>query len=79
LEAIALAGDVVRFPEDRDLPDPYDGLITCHERLKVHACVGLTLFAGQKLIGAMTLDVIDSDLLDRFSDEEMSLIDSLVA
>lgn len=27
LEAIARAGDVVRFPADSDLPDPYDGLI----------------------------------------------------
>ncbi len=27
LETIARAGDVVRFPADSDLPDPYDGLI----------------------------------------------------
>lgn len=27
LEAIARAGDVVRFPADSELPDPYDGLI----------------------------------------------------
>ena len=27
LEAIARAGDVVRFPADSGLPDPYDGLI----------------------------------------------------
>ncbi len=54
LEAIARAGDVVRFPADSDLPDPYDGLIPGHESLKVHACVGLPLFAGQTLIGALT-------------------------
>ena len=46
LEAIARAGDVVRFPADSDLPDPYDGLIPSQESLKVHACVGLPLFAG---------------------------------
>ena len=46
LEAIARAGDVVRFPADSDLPDPYDGLIPGQESLKVHACVGLPLFAG---------------------------------
>lgn len=28
LETIARAGDVVRFPADSDLPDPYDGLST---------------------------------------------------
>ena len=34
LEAIARAGDVVRFPADSDLPDPYDGLIPGHEASK---------------------------------------------
>lgn len=52
LEAIARAGDVVRFPADSELPDPYDGLIPGQESLKVHACVGLPLFVGQNLIGA---------------------------
>lgn len=47
LEAIARAGDVVRFPADSELPDPYDGLIPGQESLKVHACVGLPLFAGK--------------------------------
>ena len=37
LEAIARAGDVVRFPADSELPDPYDGLIPGQESLKVHA------------------------------------------
>ena len=64
LEAIARAGDVVRFPADSDLPDPYDGLIPGQESLKVHACVGLPLFAGQTLIGALTLDGMDVDRLD---------------
>ena len=50
LETIARAGDVVRFPADSDLPDPYDGLIPGQESLKVHACIGLPLFAGQNLI-----------------------------
>lgn len=36
LEAIARAGDVVRFPADSELPDPYDGLIPGQESLKVH-------------------------------------------
>ncbi|STV17377.1 anaerobic nitric oxide reductase transcription regulator NorR [Klebsiella pneumoniae] len=71
LEAIARAGDVVRFPADSDLPDPYDGLIPGHESLKVHACVGLPLFAGQTLIGALTLDGMDADRFDSFSDEEL--------
>ena len=71
LEAIARAGDVVRFPADSELPDPYDGLIPGQESLKVHACVGLPLFAGQNLIGALTLDGMQPDQFDVFSDEEL--------
>ncbi|WP_417642944.1 nitric oxide reductase transcriptional regulator NorR [Enterobacter kobei] len=79
LEAIARAGDVVRFPADSDLPDPYDGLIPGQESLKVHACLGLPLFAGQKLIGALTLDGMEPDQFDGFSDEALRLIAALVA
>ncbi|WP_031524161.1 nitric oxide reductase transcriptional regulator NorR [Siccibacter colletis] len=79
LEAIARAGDVVRFPADSDLPDPYDGLIPGHESLHVHACVGLPLFAGQNLIGALTLDGMSPDQFDAFSDEALRLIAALTA
>lgn len=79
LEAIARAGDVVRFPADSELPDPYDGLIPGQESLKVHACVGLPLFAGQNLIGALTLDGMQPDQFDVFSDEELRLIATLAA
>ena len=79
LEAIARAGDVVRFPADSDLPDPYDGLIPGNESLKVHACIGLPLFAGQHLIGALTLDGMSPDQFDTFSDEELRLIAALAA
>lgn len=79
LEAIARAGDVVRFPADSDLPDPYDGLIPGQESLKVHACIGLPLFAGQNLIGALTLDGMEPDQFDVFSDEELRLISALAA
>lgn len=79
LEAIARAGDVVRFPADSSLPDPYDGLIPGQESLKVHACIGLPLFAGQNLIGALTLDGMEPDQFDVFSDEELRLIAALAA
>lgn len=79
LEAIARAGDVVRFPADSELPDPYDGLIPGQESLKVHACVGLPLFAGQNLIGALTLDGMQPDQFNVFSDEELRLIAALAA
>lgn len=56
LEAIARAGDIVRFPSDSDIPDPYDGLIPNHEEeLKVHSCIGLPLMLDDRLIGAVTI------------------------
>lgn len=79
LEAIARAGDVVRFPADSELPDPYDGLIPDHTDLKVHACLGLPLFADQNLIGALTVDGMDPAQFDHFSDEELRLISVLAA
>ena len=79
LETIARAGDVVRFPADSNLPDPYDGLIPDREHLKVHACVGLPLFAGQDLIGTLTLDGMDPHQFDTFSDEELRLIAALTS
>ncbi|WP_145591294.1 nitric oxide reductase transcriptional regulator NorR [Yersinia rochesterensis] len=79
LEAIARAGNVVRFPTDSHLPDPYDGLIPGHDELKVHACIGLPLFADQELIGALTFDSMNPAQFDRFSDEELKLIGVLAS
>ena len=79
LEAIARAGNVVRFPTDSHLPDPYDGLIPGHDELKVHACIGLPLFADQTLIGALTFDSMNPLQFDGFSDEELKLIGVLAA
>ncbi|AFJ46668.1 nitric oxide reductase transcriptional regulator NorR [Shimwellia blattae] len=79
LEAIARAGDIVRFPADSTLPDPYDGLIPGQQALKVHACVGLPLFAGHNLIGALTLDSMSPHQFDTFSNEELRLVSALAA
>ncbi|WLS80786.1 nitric oxide reductase transcriptional regulator NorR [Erwinia pyri] len=79
LEAIARAGDVVRFPAESDLPDPYDGLIPEQGDLHVHACVGMPLFAGQTLIGALTLDGMNATQFDDYSDEELRVLASLTA
>ncbi len=80
LEAIARAGDVVRFPADSTLPDPYDMLITSHEgNLHVHACVGLPLMANQRLIGALTIDSFDPHQFDGFSNNELRTVSALAA
>ncbi|MFQ9950304.1 MAG: GAF domain-containing protein [Escherichia coli] len=69
---------MVRFPQTANCRS-YDGLIPGQESLKVHACVGLPLFAGQNLIGALTLDGMQPDQFDVFSDEELRLIAALAA
>ena len=80
LEAIARAGDIVRFPHDSDLPDPYDGLIPSHQgNLHVHACIGLPLIANESLIGALTIDGFDPYQFDQFSDDELRVISALAA
>lgn len=80
LEAIARAGDVVRFPPDSDLPDPYDGLISNHdEELKVHSCIGLPLMLEERLIGAVTIDAFDPSQFDSFRNDDLRIVSALAA
>ncbi|MDN3680934.1 nitric oxide reductase transcriptional regulator NorR [Vibrio tapetis subsp. quintayensis] len=79
-EAIARAGDIVRFPSDSDLPDPYDALIPNHDgNLEVHACVGLPLLHDERLIGAVTIDAFDPAQFDQFDDDNLRLISALAS
>ncbi|AZG34975.1 nitric oxide reductase transcriptional regulator NorR [Shewanella psychromarinicola] len=80
LEAIARAGDIVRFPADSELADPYDGLIPNVEgNLKVHACIGLPLFANEQLIGALTIDAIDPHKFDQYSNHQLRSFSAIAA
>ncbi|EGU32986.1 anaerobic nitric oxide reductase transcription regulator [Vibrio sp. N418] len=80
LEAIARAGDVVRFPADSGLPDPYDGLIPNFEdKLHVHSCIGLPLLIDDRLIGAITIDAFDPNQFDRLKNQELRFISALAA
>jgi len=80
LEIIARAGDVVRFPTDSTLPDPYDGLIPNQgDRLKVHSCIGLPLMANDCLIGALTIDGFDDSMFDDLGDENLRTLSALAA
>ena len=80
LEAIARAGDVVRFPSDSKLPDPYDGLIPNHDgELNIHSCLGLPLLANDHLIGALTIDAFNPNQFERFTDNDLRIISALAA
>lgn len=80
LEAIARAGDVVRFPLSSDLPDPYDGLIPNYDgNLEVHACIGLPLLHDERLIGAITIDAFDPAQFDQFEDHNLRVMSALAS
>ena len=80
LESIARAGDIVRFPADSSLPDPYDGLIPNQgDELKVHACIGLPLFAEEKLIGAVTIDAFNPTKFDNFSNDDLRSLSAIAS
>ncbi|MCF7361744.1 MULTISPECIES: nitric oxide reductase transcriptional regulator NorR [Vibrio] len=80
LEAIARAGDIVRFPSDSNLPDPYDGLIPNHEdKLHIHSCIGLPLLIDDYLIGAITIDAFDPFQFDSLLNHELRFISALAA
>lgn len=79
-EAIARAGDIVRFPADSAMADPYDGLIPNHEgNLEVHSCVGLPLLLQDNLIGAITIDAFNPQQFDATSDKDLRFLSALAA
>jgi anaerobic nitric oxide reductase transcription regulator len=61
LEALCLTDEVVAFPEDTDLPDPFDGLLASdpHALSLVHACLGCALRVEGELVGLLTADALD--------------------
>lgn len=80
LEIIARAGDVVRFPNDSNLPDPYDGLIPNQaDQFTVHSCIGLPLMANDCLIGALTIDGFGDAMFDDYGDDDLRTLSALAA
>lgn len=70
----------VRFAADSPLPDPYDGLLLVREGdLPVHACMGLPLLFGEKLIGVLTLDSLTPNVFDAIPERTLSLISAMAA
>lgn len=63
LDVICNSREMVLFPADCGLPDPYDGLIGVDgsATARVHACMGLPLFADRQLIGALTADALSAE------------------
>jgi anaerobic nitric oxide reductase transcription regulator len=76
LDVICNSREVVVFPSDCSMPDPYDGLIGSDgsAAARVHSCVGLPLVVNRRLFGALTADALAPDV---FNALDMPLIQTL--
>jgi len=80
LSEICRAKGPVRFSADSPLPDPYDGMLLTHSGvLPVHACMGLPLFSGGKLIGMLTLDSMTPKVFDDIPERTLAVISAMSA
>ena len=76
LDVICNSKEVVVFPSDCNLADPYDGLIEIDgsAAARVHSCMGLPLFVNRRLIGVLTADALAPDIFEQL---DMPLIETL--
>ena len=67
----------VRFDSDSTLPDPFDGLLIDHDGdLPMHACMGLPLLFGDKLLGVLTLDSLTPDVFANIPARNLEVLGS---
>lgn len=78
LKQLCLATKPLIFPDNCDLPDPYDGLLLARAGdLPVHSCMGLPLYSDQKLIGLVTIDSLQANTFSQISMKTLELIAAL--
>ncbi len=79
-QQILKSKQIVRFPADSSLPDPYDGLVLNHEGdLEVHACMGCSLYLNDTVLGILTLDGLTPGMFDGVDDQTMATFSALAA
>lgn len=80
LKAICESQLVMRFPDQCDFPDPFDGLMLGDDvALEVHSCMGLPLYSDDELIGILTLDSIRPGVFEEVSDNTIEILAALSA
>lgn len=78
LEAILGSRELVRFPVDCELPDPYDGLIHVPDGgLHVHDCMGVSIYVDEQPWGVITLDAVSAGQFDGIEPRQQELAISL--
>lgn len=73
LAAILGRTQVIRFPHDSPLPDPYDGLVIERpgEPLHVHDCMGVTLRVEGRARSVLTLDALRVGTFDSRAQQQL--------
>ena len=81
LDAILNSRTPILFPSDDKRPDPYDGLVDFDEtkRLHVHSCMGKSLYVGDTLVGALTVDAIKLGAFDDVDEQDFVAFAALAA
>jgi len=69
LAQIMATRQVVHFPPDPTLPDPYDGLVeaVAGQTLAVHDCMGVALYLEGQCWGVLTLDALTAGTFSRLT------------
>ncbi|MGO3031484.1 nitric oxide reductase transcriptional regulator NorR [Pseudomonas helleri] len=69
-----------RFPNNCELPDPYDGLVDgLAEHLEIHDCMGCPLFVDERPWGLLTLDALDPKRFEPIELDALQAFASLAA
>ncbi len=79
--ALIVAGDGPVRVRDHSLADPFDGLLASDPGAlqRVHACMGVALKVGGRVVGALTIDALQPRAFDALDDARLSLLAAVAA
>ena len=77
---ISQSSQPVRFSENSDLPDPYDGLLIAQDGdIPVHACMGFPLKHQGQLLGVITVDSLASQVFDQYTPVFLQMVNEALS
>jgi anaerobic nitric oxide reductase transcription regulator len=78
--AICRSKHTIRFEDNCQLPDPFDGLLLQHEGdVPIHACMGLPLIFGDTLLGVLTLDSLTPDAFKTIPERSLEVLAAIAS
>ncbi|WP_370305732.1 nitric oxide reductase transcriptional regulator NorR [Thalassolituus sp.] len=78
LDAIVNSDQLVRFPADSPLPDPYDGLVNSDDStVHVHDCMGVAIQVDGRPWGVITMDALCAGQFDAINANDQAMAISL--